>query len=639
MGDDTIMDYLKKWKKFTTNVDKQTLLQEISDRPANLIYKWFRGDSSKLSFDQLFAGKLRLAIPLDTEEQKQISVVVRVLKNAGYSLPTVEADNSSSPPGWGSVGGPEPSFAVRKVKQKRHRAGGEEYEEEVSVPDLKVEKKIKKIIPKGPRAGETVVQKREMSISKALASRDADASREIIDWWDKNQAKYAKNDNWLEIEKQFKQWRRYDDYTIIISRHPIDVVRMSDYEGISNCHSEEGSFFKCAVAEAHGHGPVAYLVRTRDINRLLQNPKYDARYDDELSISSFDNQEIFADPDRAISHTSGTNTKTPGGNPLIVPVERVRLRKFEWIPGKPDGPRDDYDPELYRNNAKDFTIPELSTYGKGVPGFQAAVSHWAWEKQGYLFHDNSGKFVVPDEDDLTRYGGTYDDSPADDLLTSFFDNEDHGDKYKGTGNVHTINPDEESAYSGGDDLPWRQWEAQIEEIVAGAQSGLKHVSFHAEVLEVVDGLDAYINSFARLGVTVPLGPERHGAPPLTSWAHATQAEIDEHAKPIPSMRPWKASKEFRALLNPDDFYPEDLEWSVEERSLRIEYHLSCDDCSRSPENLKYYVDHHLKDIDNNYEDIVAQIRQSLVEGGYILPSPLITENRLKRKLVIRIKPS
>ena len=62
-----------------------------------------------------------------------------------------------------------------------------------------------------------------------------------------------------------------DKYSIIITRHPIDVLRMSDFDNITSCHSPASrtsayqSYYKCAVAEAQGHGAVAYVVETEDL--------------------------------------------------------------------------------------------------------------------------------------------------------------------------------------------------------------------------------------------------------------------------------------------------------------------------------------------------------------------------------------
>ena len=57
---------------------------------------------------------------------------------------------------------------------------------------------------------------------------------------------------------------------------------MSDFDRIQSCHSPPsrgddagGSYYKCAVAEAHGHGPVAYLVRNKDLDEALEDRELD----------------------------------------------------------------------------------------------------------------------------------------------------------------------------------------------------------------------------------------------------------------------------------------------------------------------------------------------------------------------------
>ena len=85
------------------------------------------------------------------------------------------------------------------------------------------------------------------------------------------------------LEKLSKYWRdnaadikenvdkaQNNDYSIIITRNPIDVWRMSDFENITSCHTPPsrgggGEYYKCAVAEAHGHGAVAYAVDTDEL--------------------------------------------------------------------------------------------------------------------------------------------------------------------------------------------------------------------------------------------------------------------------------------------------------------------------------------------------------------------------------------
>ncbi len=110
-------------------------------------------------------------------------------------------------------------------------------------------------------------------------------------------------------------------YILILSRHPVDVIRMADHEKTQSCHSPNNEeYFKCAIQEAKGHGFVAYAVREKDYKKI------------ENMINT--KEEIFADKERNV-----------GG---IEPVSRGRIRKF-----------------FIETPLKDYTIaaPELSFYG------------------------------------------------------------------------------------------------------------------------------------------------------------------------------------------------------------------------------------------------------------------------------------
>ena len=107
-------------------------------------------------------------------------------------------------------------------------------------------------------------------------------------WWRDN-AGYIKN-NYDELFG--------DKYAMIITRHPVDVLRMSDFRQIYSCHSppshphHDKSFYKCAVAEAHGHGAIAYVVN-RD--ELLQVTEASSLEEAERQIQD---GEIFGDETR-----------------------------------------------------------------------------------------------------------------------------------------------------------------------------------------------------------------------------------------------------------------------------------------------------------------------------------------------------
>ena len=111
----------------------------------------------------------------------------------------------------------------------------------------------------------------------------------------KNFAKYA-------IESFDDLIRNMDQYIsrnyIIYSRHPIDVFRISDHQGIQSCHSlpsEKGDdrfdqYNKCALSEAYGNGMIAYIVPAKDFKMFPPTQE---------SLNNMDAEEIFYDKQRA----------------------------------------------------------------------------------------------------------------------------------------------------------------------------------------------------------------------------------------------------------------------------------------------------------------------------------------------------
>ncbi len=106
------------------------------------------------------------------------------------------------------------------------------------------------------------------------------------------------------IKKLMKIATESEVFKVIISRHPLDVIRMSDFKDIQSCHSPDKGYFKCAVQESKGHGFVAFIVRKKDLEETLSRQ------------GNMQTDEIFSDSERG--------NKTP-----MTPLARVRLRKFE----------------------------------------------------------------------------------------------------------------------------------------------------------------------------------------------------------------------------------------------------------------------------------------------------------------------
>lgn len=271
-----------------------------------------------LLFDNIFGDKLRILMPLSTGN-RELNELIRYLKE----------DNSI----------------------------------EVDLNDL-INKKIiyKKVKTKqgSKRRPEKVGGYLQKRFEKAEWPEIKKLFSDLLNWWQKNSDKLKSSETGASI---------------IISRSPIDLVRMSDHDNISSCHSPGGSFFKCAKQEARTGGAVAFVVKNSDLKNIdLQKP------------------EIFKDEKRNIDG--------------IVPLERLRLRRFN-------------------KNDIDLLVPELRTYGTKNMGFYNQVKSWMLNQQKDII-DNID--LEKDYDSFDLKGGSYQDNYAGDVWSSFFDKEIKGEK-------------------------------------------------------------------------------------------------------------------------------------------------------------------------------------------------------------------
>lgn len=517
----------------------------VSKHEISRLKEWMGEDNSKLSFDSLFEGKLRLVIPFNTKEQKELLKIISFLR-----------ENEWEPAGGNNF------FDVKTVMQKRRRADtGEEYAEEAQVADLKVFRKEKRTIPSGPRKGEEVLQKKVMSISKVLSNPKNNVPPELFEWWQDKQAEYVKSFNWQQIESAFQDGMVKSDRSIILSRDPVDVLRMSDHTNIQSCHSEGNSYFNCAISESKGNGLIAYLVDTNELNKLLTVDPTTGTGVSQREIGELDKEEIFKDPNRGVKGIS--------------PKSRVRLRKYI-------NEEEDYE----------FAAPEHRTYGPHPPGFVDLVREWAWEKQKHLFVDWD-ETTLPESYDLKMCGGSYRDTPDGEVLNSFF--ETGGIDTDFYGDVETLSDDEQSRFE--------MWIEEIDEIVELANTTLKHATFSASIEE-----EEHVWSSASLRCSIP----------LTGW---TESYIDGDYVTHDGFesiytRTWGGDREFLDMLE----HPEGGELTevsvTDDNILIINIDFNCEDCS-NPDDVSSFLEYMKRDVDGSYDNYVEGVRRELVDGGYI----------------------
>ena len=184
-----------------------------------------------------------------------------------------------------------------------------------------------------------------------------------------------------------------DKYSIIITRHPIDVLRMSDFEKITSCHSPPSrsggtnEYYKCAVAEAMGHGALAYVVETEDLLYKTNTSNI------ESAEQEIQDGEIFADDNRG-----------GGAGFDIEPISRARLRQMRYY---------DMDTPKRWDDGTELAVPEERIYGVGIPGIADRVRGWARENQEEALKNMPSTGDAGEDVNLDRFyifGGSYEDT-------------------------------------------------------------------------------------------------------------------------------------------------------------------------------------------------------------------------------------
>ena len=206
-----------------------------------------------------------------------------------------------------------------------------------------------------------------------------DLATEYGEYWKKNAGYIKKEINNIDNDK----------YSIIITRHPIDVLRMSDFDTITSCHSPASrqnayqSYYKCAVAEAQGHGAVAYVVETEELLSATNTGNIDS------AEQEIQEGEIFADDKRPFSGD-------------IEPVSRTRIRHVRYYEGD--------EPPKRWDDGQDVGMPETRVYGADIPGLANQVTDWARTNQEEVIQNMPKEGDKIDLSKFMIFGGSYEDT-------------------------------------------------------------------------------------------------------------------------------------------------------------------------------------------------------------------------------------
>lgn len=302
----------KAWTKH------QILSEEISAKYVTKIKQFMKGaQPDDYAFSSFFDGQWRVAVPLTYDESafEEDLILNRIRRYALHG-------------GWTNI--------------------------DLNTKTLsKIEKQT------NPKTGETVDRKVEMKLGKWL-TRIVKNPPDFISSYDAE--RLLQNYNVLQGQIGTR-W-------IIFSRHPIDVLRMSDFENIQSCHSQGGAYFHCAIQEAQGHGLIAYVVSASEY----------AKVKDRLQ-----DEEIFADKPWEPTHRRA-EPREARNIEGAAPLARMRAKEF-------------YNSKLNISIA----LPEKKAYGTPVFGFAKTFERWIREKQDAHLPEK----IIPNDYELA--GGYYAD--------------------------------------------------------------------------------------------------------------------------------------------------------------------------------------------------------------------------------------
>tara|TARA_Y100001937_G_scaffold119345_1_gene174921 strand:+ start:38192 stop:40543 length:2352 start_codon:yes stop_codon:yes gene_type:complete len=410
------------WRKFLTEArnpakkpkmyTESKLLRELTEDEFEIIQDAIDSmEPEDMAFNELFEGKTRLVIDFKAfDETSDLGKFAKTLQDQGYAVDwekgLVSAEREVSTKSatddiMAAITGARPEKKKKKIQ-------------------MKIGKLFGKIANVAQRQNEllAIIQKKADRTLRhpgnVTGNEAADAlNAEQLENWErlsKQMSLYIPNPGLLQsghtyevAQKMANFWKDNAEYikknmdklysnrySIIITRDPVDILRMSDFQRITSCHSPPSreqstdGYFKCAVAEAHGHGAVAYVVNTEDLLHATNTSNIDS------AEQEIQEGEIFADDMRGSYVGLSTD---------LVPLSRVRLRQVRVNSGDPPNMVD-----------LQLAVPETRVYGSKIPGFQKRVAEWAKESQASVISK-----VGPD-DNWIKYGGSYEDNNIKGLI-------------------------------------------------------------------------------------------------------------------------------------------------------------------------------------------------------------------------------
>ena len=447
----------ENWNKFKSDVLREDILSEVSYEYAEHVEDWLadHGDEMDMPFKDIFKGEMRIVVPLgkSINPDSPIAHILEWLKKQGYETNFKTGLASKEFKSW--TGNPKDPSSTAVMRMKHQKIG------KVLQRALNLLTKVDQLVDKKDDSArrysrENPGEYRNIHKDKEYQSYDKMlvAAHENFRKHFNNQLPLQKIKDWVEFWNKDSRYYRENpdkmttDYSIIVSRHPVDVLRMSDFANISSCHSEGSDYFHCAIKEAKSSGLVAYVVETQDMDEI-----------------DMEDNEIFEDDDRGV--------------PGIEPLARLRLRNFNKA-----GTRM---PSQYN-----LAVPETRTYGISIPGFSKKVKEWALEVQKDKWSTalEDGEIHPDYLRDFYRKGGEYTDTSAPRMFANFFSDYGGEDFKHAAGGEYSDSEEEERQMLQGMDQYYEEMNNYVyelqhtaERLHSDAEESLVHVEeFHYEIV-------------------------------------------------------------------------------------------------------------------------------------------------------------
>ena len=499
MMKDFILNWRASVKRNVLNENK--ILHEASDEEIEVIEDVLADlDPESLPMNGAFGGKLRKVIPIETIGGK-VGGMVSDLESAGYTVNLKD----------GTV-----SYETRREHEGKVYKGKKV---------LKINKLLNGLLAHKKKANVVAMAMADLRTKRYTRGNTEEENEKYTEDYNKKNEEWEKLasigkkafkglDRWMlqkNIEKHIKAWEEDAGYfkndpealsgfSIIVSRHPVDVLRMSDFDDITSCHTlasrsgENGSFVKCAYAEALDGGAIAYVVPTEDIKD----------FESEYGPIEDNTEEVLVDEVRVVGS--------------IDPVSRIRIRVGRMMGGEDN------------DTIGTIGVPDRRIYGQKISNFYETLKDWLAKSQQdeikllpKITPEDVGDFKqsfsgvkIEDEDigkinakKIARLGGSYEDNPFElnlaALLTPGAGLRGQDDLLKNDLIVgrsrHGFDEDDISLPRGNTD----RLEAELEEETDDWNRRLAHMTIHAEVTDWGDG--PAIDTHANLSIDLELSED------------------------------------------------------------------------------------------------------------------------------------